>query len=89
MTNTQRYFSSIKGFRKALQEVNEKFRPEYERLVTLHARKGMYAAAGAPMSAERDALAGVVESCNRRLTAELDSFDRLTAKLSAEGFPEC
>ena len=49
----------------------------------------MYAAAGEPMRAERDALAGVVETCNRRLTAELDSFDRLTAKLSAEGSPEC
>lgn len=63
--------------------------PTMLRLVALHARKGMYAAAGAPMSAERDALAGVVELCNRRLTAELDSFDRLTAKLSAEGSPEC
>ena len=63
--------------------------PTMLRLVVLHARKGMYAAAGAPMSAERDALAGVVELCNRRLTAELDSFDRLTAKLSAEGSPEC
>lgn len=63
--------------------------PTMLRLVALHARKGMYAAAGAPMSAERDALAGVVESCNRCLTAELDSFDRLTAKLSAEGSPEC
>lgn len=63
--------------------------PTMLRLVALHARKGMYAAAGEPMSAERDALAGVVETCNRRLTAELDSFDRLTAKLSAEGSPEC
>lgn len=63
--------------------------PTMLRIVALHARKGMYAAAGAPMSAERDALAGVVESCNRRLTAELDRFDRLTAKLSAEGSPEC
>ena len=59
--------------------------PTMLRLVALHARKGMYAAAGEPMRAERDALAGVVETCNRRLTAELDSFDRLTAKLSAEG----
>ena len=32
MTNTQRYLNSIKGFRKDLQEVNDKFRPEYERL---------------------------------------------------------
>ena len=63
--------------------------PTMLRLVALHARKGMYAAAGEPMRAERDALAGVVETCNRRLTAELDSFDRLTAKLSAEGSPEC
>ena len=30
MTNTQRYLNSIKGFRKDLQEVNDKFRPEYE-----------------------------------------------------------
>ena len=32
MTNTQRYLNSIKGFRKDLQEINDKFRPEYERL---------------------------------------------------------
>lgn len=32
MTNTQRYLNSIKGFRKDLQEVNDKFKPEYERL---------------------------------------------------------
>ena len=32
MTNTQRYLNSIKGFCKDLQEVNDKFRPEYERL---------------------------------------------------------
>lgn len=32
MTNTQRYLNSIKGFRKDLQEVNDKFRPEYKRL---------------------------------------------------------
>lgn len=32
MSNTQRYLNSIKGFRKDLQEVNDKFRPEYERL---------------------------------------------------------
>ena len=33
--------------------------------------------------------AGRQTDFHRRLTAELDSFDRLTAKLSAEGSPEC
>lgn len=32
MTNTEWYFNSIKGFRKALREVNGRYKPEYERL---------------------------------------------------------
>ena len=32
MTNTQRYLNSIKGFRKALREVNGRYKPEYARL---------------------------------------------------------
>lgn len=32
MTNTERYFNSICSFRKDLQELNDRYRPEYERL---------------------------------------------------------
>ena len=32
MTNTEWYFNAIKGFRKTLQEVNDRYKPEYERL---------------------------------------------------------
>ena len=79
MTNTQRYFSSIKGFRKALQEVNEKFRPEYERLERFK---------------DSDSYAQSKKLLDDRRNAEVEALrreyaDRLTAKLSAEGSPEC
>ena len=32
MTNTERYFNSICSFRKDLQELNDRYRPEFERL---------------------------------------------------------
>lgn len=32
MTNTERYFNSICSFRKDLQELNDRYRPEYKRL---------------------------------------------------------
>ena len=32
MTNTERYFNSIRNFRKNLREVNARYKPEYERL---------------------------------------------------------
>lgn len=32
MTNTERYFNSICSFRKDLQELNDRYKPEFEQL---------------------------------------------------------
>lgn len=79
MTNTQRYLNSIKGFRKDLQEVNDKFKPEYERLERFK-DSGSYAQSKKLLDDRRNA---EVEALRREYA------DRLTAKLSAEGSPEC
>lgn len=58
--------------------------PTMLRLIANHAQKCLYAAYGASRDDERKALSGVVETCHKRLTAELDAFDRFTMKYTNE-----
>ena len=58
--------------------------PTMLRLIANHAKKCLYAASGASRDDERNALADVVEACRKRLTAELDAFDRFTTEYANE-----
>jgi len=58
--------------------------PTMLRLIANHAQKCLYVACGASRGDERNALADVVESCHKRLTAELDAFDRFTTEYANE-----
>lgn len=54
------------------------------RLIANHAKKCLYAASGASRDDERNALADVVETCHKQLTAELEAFDRFTTEYANE-----
>lgn len=58
--------------------------PTMLRLIALYARKRMVEASVMRDSAERVAMEKIVISCDSVLTAELDKFDQLTAKLSTK-----
>ena len=58
--------------------------PTMLRLIALYARKRMVEASVMRDSAERVAMEKIVKSCDSVLTAGLDKFDQLTAKLSTK-----
>lgn len=62
--------------------------PTMLRLIALYARKRGAEASIMRDSAERKAMENIVKSCDSVLPAELDRFDQLTEKLSAEGNQE-
>lgn len=76
MTNTERYFNSIKCFRKDLSDLNAKYAPEYERLERFKDSTSYASSKKSVDERREEELSALRREYNDRLKSAVDAMEK-------------